>query len=271
VLDRGFLYGDSIYEVVRTYGGVPVTLGPHLDRLQRSADLLGIRIPVDRRELVARLRDTVAAAGNAESYVRVVVTRGAGEIGLDPALGTDPLLAIIAAPLKRIPPEWQEKGVRVSLVHVGRGPAGSVPGGVKSGNYLANLMALGQAKRAGSEEAILVDTDGCVTEGSTSNFFLARGGRLVTPALDRFILEGITRRIVLRLAREAGLPVDERPVRLDDLRGADEALLTSTLREVVPVVRIDEATVGSGLPGPVALDLLRRFRERVPEGLGWEA
>ncbi len=269
-LDRGFLYGDSVYEVIRTYGGVPFALGPHLDRLWRSADLLGITLPIGRSQLVRRIRETVEAAGNAETYVRIVATRGSGEIGLDPALAADPIVVILAAPLRRYPAEWERTGVGVLLVPVGKGVGGSVPGGAKSGNYLANLMALGRAKRAGAEEAILVDTSGHVLEGASSNIFAVTGGRLVTPSLECGILEGITRRVVIEIARGVSMPVDDRPVRPEELRDADEAFITSTLREVVPVVRVDDAAIGSGRPGPVTLDLLLRFRERVATGLGWE-
>lgn len=269
-LDRGFLYGDSIYEVIRTYGGVPYALRAHLDRLWRSAELLGIAIPADRADLAGRIRATIDAAGNEESYVRIVVTRGAGDIGLDPALAVDPLVVVLVAPLRPIPPEWESAGIRVDFVPVGRGPSGSVPGGAKSGNYLANLMALGRARRAGAEEAILVDTDGHVTEGASSNIFAVAGGTLVTPSLASGILEGITRRTVLDLARSIPLPIEERTMHPAEFLAADEVFITSTLREVVPVVRIGEHPVASGNRGPITLDLLRRFRSRISTGLGWE-
>lgn len=270
VLDRGFLYGDSVYEVIRTYEGRPFALGLHLDRLWRSAEMLEIEIPVARAGLIERVRETVTAAANKVTYIRIVVTRGAGEIALDPAYARDPLVVVIVAPLRRIPPEWQEDGIRAALVPVGRGPEGSVPGGAKSGNYLANLMALGRARRAGAEEAILVDTAGLVTEGASSNVFAVRESRLFTPALDRALLEGITRGLVLDVARSIPLPVEERDVRPDDLLDANEVFITSTLREIVPVVRIDEQRIGEGLPGRVTEDLLRRFRERIPALLGWD-
>jgi branched-chain amino acid aminotransferase len=269
-LDRGFLYGDSVYEVIRTYEGQPYALGLHLDRLWRSAEMLEIGIPVTRTELIERVRGTVTVAANKVTYIRIVVTRGAGEIALDPAYAVDPLVVVIVAPLRRIPVEWQEDGIRAALVPVGRGPEGSVPGGAKSGNYLANLMALGRARRSGAEEAILVDTAGLVTEGASSNVFAVREGRLLTPALDRALLEGITRGLVLDVARSIPLPVEERDVRPDELLAADEVFLTSTLREIVPVVRIDENRIGEGLPGRMTDDLLRRFRERIPALLGWD-
>ncbi len=269
-LDRGFLYGDSIYEVIRTYEGRPFALGLHLDRLWRSAAMLEIEIPVSRAGLIERVRETVAAAANKVTYIRIVVTRGAGEITLDPAYAVDPLVVVIVAPLRRVPAEWQEDGIRTALVPVGRGPEGAVPGGAKSGNYLANLMALGRARRAQADEAILVDTAGVVTEGASSNVFAVRDGRLLTPALGRAILEGITRGLVLDIARSIPLPVEERDVRPDELLAASEVFITSTLREIVPVVRIDEHRIGNGFPGPVTQDLLRRFRERIPSQVGWD-
>ncbi len=263
-LDRGFLYGDSVYEVMRTYGGEPFGEGEHLDRLQRSADLLGIRVPLERPALVEEIRATLAAAGNAESYCRVVITRGSGPIGLDPALADNPCRVIIVTELKPYPAELYERGAELRLVPTGRAAEGGVAPGAKSGNYLVNILALGIAKRQGAHEAVMLDAAGRVTEGSSSNVFIVRGGVVSTPPLSAGILEGITRRKVMELARQHGLRVDERQVYPADLEAADEVFITSSIREVLPVTSVDGRSVGGGCPGPVTRRVHALYLEAVP-------
>ncbi len=260
VFDRGVLYGDSVYEVIRTYGGVPFALDEHLDRLERSADLLGIALPIDGEGLAREVERTLAAAGNAESYIRVVVTRGSGPIALDPAVAASPCRVVVVAPLHGHPAELYEQGAAIRLVAAGRVAEGAVPLSAKSGNYLVNLMALGQARRQGAHEAVLVDAAGRVTEGASSNVFIVARGALHTPPLSAGILEGITRRKVMALARDNGLSVEERPLRPDELRHSDEVLITGTLREVMPVTRVDDLLIGDGQPGPVTRRLQTLFR-----------
>ena len=264
VLDRGFLYGDSVYEVVRTYAGKPFALEPHLDRLQRSADLLGIVLPVPRTALVDEMGAALVRAGNAESYLRVIVTRGAGPIGLDPALASDPRRVIIVTELHELPAELYRDGAAIVLVPVGRAGSGAgsgaVPAGAKSGNYLVNIMALAAARKRGAHEAVMVDAGGGLTEGTSSNVFALREGALRTPPLSAGILQGITRGKVMELGRQAGLRVEEAELRPADLTGADEVFLTSTLREVLPVTRVDDQRVGDGRPGPVTLKLASLYR-----------
>lgn len=265
VLDRGFLYGDSIYEVIRTYGGRPFALVEHLERLQRSAELLQIALPVDADTLRAEIETTLAAADNAESYVRVIITRGAGPIGLDPALAQNPCRVIIVTELTPFPDEIYRRGATIALVPAGRLTGGAVPLGAKSGNYLVNVMALGVARRRGAHEAVLVDAGGRVAEGASSNIFAVFDRRLRTPALTVGILEGITRHKVIDLARGLALEVQETELRPDELRHADEIFITSTLREVLPVTQVDDWTVGDGRVGPVALELRRRYQELTRE------
>jgi len=260
VFDRGFLYGDSVYEVIRTYSGVPFALDEHLDRLKRSADLLGIALPMDRDGLAGEVQATLAAAGNAESYIRVVVTRGSGPIGLDPALAASPCRVVVVAELHGHPAELYERGAAIRLIAAGRVAEGAVPLSAKSGNYLVNLMAVGQAKRQGAHEAVLVDAAGRVTEGASSNVFIVTRGALHTPPLSAGILEGITRRKLMALARDNGLSVEERELRPEELRGADEVLITGTLREVMPVTRVDDQLIGDGNPGPVTRRMQDLFR-----------
>ncbi len=255
VLDRGFLYGDSIYEVIRTYGGEPFALAEHLNRLQRSADLLQIPLPVTSSVLAEEIAQVLAAAGNRESYVRIIVTRGSGPIGLDLNLAVQPRRVLIVTELKELPRDLFAQGCRVHLVAAGRSSEGAVPKGAKSGNYLANIMALSTAHKQGAHEAILLDADGRVMEGATSNVFVVSGGKIFTPPLSAGILEGITRHKVFALAQEAGLPLQQRELSPEDLRGADEVFLTSTLREVLAVTWVDGVKIGQGTPGATTLAL----------------
>jgi branched-chain amino acid aminotransferase len=260
VLDRGFLYGDSVYEVVRTYGGRAFLLDEHLARLERSASLLGIPLPLTAAALGEEIAMVVAAAANAESYVRAIITRGNGPIGLDPALAEHPTRVVIVTELMLLSAELYQRGAAICLVSAGRSAASAIPRGAKSGNYLVNVMALGSARRRGAHEAVMLDAAGLITEGASSNVFVVIGGSLHTPPLHAGILEGITRRKVIELARSAGIGVEERELTPGDLLQADEVFLTSTLREILPVTRIDGSEVAGGTPGPIARRLGDLYR-----------
>ncbi len=275
VFDRGFLYGDSVYEVVRTYGGMPFVLGAHLGRLAHSADRIGLSLPWDARRTAAEIdRTLTAAAGDdppepdaapwnvGERYIRIVMTRGAGEIGLDPALAVDPKAILIVRPIQGPPMSAYREGVKCCVVSVQRNAPEAVDPSAKTGNYLSHVLAVREARAAGAHEAIMLEHDGFVTEGSTSNVFTVRKGVVVTPPLAAGILEGVTRGIVLALARQASLPVREEPMRPADLDAADEIFITSTVREIVPVTRLGDRVVGSGRPGAVTSGLHAAFRER---------
>jgi len=260
VFDRGFLYGDSVFEVLRTFGGRPFALGDHLDRLGRSA--AGLRLPPPPRPgIEAAVRGTLAAAGNAESYVRVLVTRGAGPIGLDPALSDRPTLIVIVRELELPDPRLYRDGAELALVSVLRNHPRALDPAIKSGNYLNNILALDEARRRGAYEALLRDADGFITEGSSSNLFVVTGGGLLTPPLRAGILDGITRRHLMDLARARAMAVEERALRPPDLQGAEEAFITSSIRSVLPVTRVDGAAVGGGRPGPITLELARAYDE----------
>ncbi len=254
VFDCGFLYGDSVYEVLRTFSTKPFGLVEHLQRLERSATALGITLP-PLADIERAIFDTLAAAAEPDAYVRVMVTRGAGELGLDPALADQPRLIVIVRPVKPPDPKQYEEGVEVAVVGCSRSAAPGQPGAldpqVKSGNYLVSVLAVAQARAAGAYEAILTDSVGRITEGGSSNFFLVRGGRIGTPPVSAGLLEGITRGKVIAVARANGLAVDELPLWPSDLRGADEAFLTSSVRGLVPMVRVDGQPIGDGRPGPI--------------------
>jgi len=263
VFDRGFLYGDSVYEVIRAYGHVPFALQEHLQRLERSATLLGIDLaaaPAQPREEIGRL---LSHAEQDDSYIRVIVTRGEGEIDLAPDAARGPHVVVILKPYRPLPGELWTQGASVHLVASGRSPAGAVPDGSKTGNYLANLMALGRARSQGHHEAVLVTPDGLVAEGATSNIFIVKDGRVLTPGLETGILAGITRSKVIEECRAAGIEVVETALTPDQVKDADEAFLTSTLREVLPVIRVDDAVLGDGRPGVLSRRVREAYRAHV--------
>ncbi|MEK6606560.1 MAG: aminotransferase class IV [Myxococcota bacterium] len=263
VFDRGFLYGDSVYEVLRTVRGEPLDLADHLERLARSAERIAIALPRTLGAIDEAVRATLKAAGNDDAYVRIVVTRGAGEIDLDPASARGGSLVVIAKPLKMPPSELFERGAAVAIVHVRRNARQAVDPAVKSGNYLNNILALAEARARGCYEAIMCDADGAIAEGASSNVFVVAGGVVRTPPLDVGLLEGITRRKVLESCARAGMQAREDRFFPDDLRGADEAFLTSSIRGVMPVVRVDTSAIADGRPGPVTRRLMALYAQRL--------
>lgn len=261
VFDRGFLYGDSVFETVRTYGGVPFELPLHLRRLERSARRVHIVLPVSLEQLEEEVGVAVAAAGNAESYVRVMVTRGQGPLGLDPALADRARRVIIASQLSSPPDDWYASGVAVTTYRTQRQIDATSAEGAKVGNYLVSVLAMHEARQAGAVEALIVDGAGRVLEGASSNVFLVTDGRLVTAPESAGILPGVTRAHVISLSRSAGVSIDLRSAQLAELMAADEAFITSSIREVVPVVRVDDVAIGVGRVGPLTRRLMDRFRE----------
>jgi branched-chain amino acid aminotransferase len=274
VFDRGFLYGDSVYEVMRTYGGVPFRSSAHLMRLAHSAERIGLSLPWDARRTAAEVARTLAAARGedpvdpdaapwnvGERYVRVIMTRGAGEIGLDPALAVDPKAILIVRPVHGPPMSAYRDGVKASVVAVQHHAPQALDPTAKTGNYLSHVLAVREARAASAHEALMLDRDGFVTEGSTSNVFAVKAGDLLTPPLAIGILEGVTRDIVLELARAAGIPAREAKLRPRDLEEADELFLTSTIREIVPVTRLGDRRIASGRVGRLTERLHAAFRE----------
>jgi branched-chain amino acid aminotransferase len=260
VFDRGFLYGDSVYETIGTAYGRLFAARDHLVRLERSAERIGLR-PPPRAEIERAIAETVAAAGNPESRVRVILTRGAGKLDLDPASVDDTQLVVIVFPLGGPTPQMYEKGVAVAIVSITRNSPRAIDPAVKSGNYLNNVLALGEARRrCQAYEAILCAGDGCIAEGATSNVFAVMGGEVRTPPAEVGILDGITRAKVIDLCRAHEIPCAERRISPDELRAADEVFLTSAARGVLPVTAIDQKPVGqAGVPGPVTRRLIALY------------
>ncbi len=268
IYDRGFLYGDSVFETVRTYGGEPFALVEHMARLARSAARVGIVMPVSAADFGMELRLAVRAARNPESYARAMLTRGTGPVGLDPALAGAPLRVILVEPLAPLAAELYRDGIAVVTVRTERA-ADAARGVAKVGNYLASLLALQEARARGAHEALILDAAGRVMEGTTSNVFVVRGGEVWTPPIEASILPGITRAHLIELCAELGRPVHLAALNPADLAAASEVFISSSLREVLPVVRVDEQAVGDGRPGPVTRALHAAFRVRA--GLGGEA
>ena len=265
VLDRGFLYGDSVFEVYRTYDGVPFAEKEHLERLARSAERLMIPMPVSIETLASEVRATLDAAGEGPWYVRVVLTRGTGPLTYDPTTATKPLRVIICAPLSLPPAAHYESGIGVALLRASRPTDDVRAAGAKASNYLANLLAVHEAKQRGAQEALVLGRDGQVLEGASSNIFIVKDGRVRTPEPQPGVLVGITRATVLRAAAEDGIAVDEGEIRPEGLFSADEAFITSSIREVMPVVAVEGKAIGTGRPGPVTARLHEGFRRLVAE------
>ena len=268
VFDRGFLYGDSVFEVFRTYAGVPFAIREHLERLARSADRLMIRMPVSIEALSEEVMEAIGAAGPGESYVRVVLTRGSGPLTYDPTTATVPLRVIIVAPVSERPRELYEQGAAVVLLSASRPTDDARAAGAKASNYLANLLAVHEAHERGAHEAIVLGRRGQVLEGASSNIFLVRDGRVVTPKPEPGILVGITRAVVLQVARDQGIEVEERELLPAELYEADEAFITSSIREVMPVVSVDGRPVGDGVPGPITRTLRKGYLQVVADETG---
>jgi branched-chain amino acid aminotransferase len=266
VYDRGFLFGDSVFEVLRTYAGKPFALTEHLARLERSAGRVGIAMPVGTGSLEREVSSALAAAGGGESYVRIVVTRGSGPLSLDPDTAAAPLRVILVEPVASPSREAYERGVAAATIATRRAVDETPAAGAKVGNYLANLLALRAAKAAGAQEALVVDAEGHVVEGASSNVFVVERGAVATPPESAGILAGITRSHLIAEARRRGIALSERVLRPEDLYRADEVFITSSIREVMPVVRVDGRAIGGGQPGPVTRAMHRAFRESV--GLG---
>ena len=266
VYDHGFLYGEGVYETLRTYRRVPFLYERHLQRLRRSAKHLELDVPFTDPQLEAWIADTVAAAGDMdEAYIRVLLTRGVGELNYDPKSTPKPSLIIIVKPFEEPPARVFSEGIRISLVPILRNHPGSVNPLIKSNNLLNNALAMQEAYRRGGEEGLMCNYRGELSECSQSNFFMVREGVAFTPRSQAGLLEGITRAFLFEVGRDAGIEVRDETLLPEDLQTAEEAFITSTTRELSPVTRIDDRTVGNGKPGPVTMKLLEGYRKKAIE------
>jgi branched-chain amino acid aminotransferase len=263
VLDNGFTFGDAVYETLRTYGGRPFHLDRHLERLRRSAERLAIPLPAG--DTLARHLDALlACAANSESYIRIIVTRGRGDISYHFDRVKGPTVVMVVKPLAPLPASYHTEGVPVILSSVRRNSPRSLDPAIKSCNLLNNILAMREAQAKGAFEPVMLNEMGEVAETASANLFLVKDGALLTPPLEAGILPGVTRHLVLELAAGLALPVREEPVAVKDLLAADEVFITSTLKEVLPVATIDGRPVGAGRPGPVTLRLLAAVRAYAP-------
>jgi branched-chain amino acid aminotransferase len=257
VLDHGLLFGDSVYETLRTYKGKPFLFSRHFARLEHSAAAIDLRLPWSRTKTLEEIHRTLLRG---ECRIRVMVTRGVGELAPDIETCTDPKAIIIAVPLVALPERIYEEGVEVTISSVRRSVRFA---DIKTGSLIHQVLARREAKLKHAFEAILLTADDKLSDGITSNIYLVRSGRLLTPGHDAGIIEGITRGVVLDLARQRGLQVEEGFLDVAEIGSADEMFLTSSTREVVPIARVDGRPVGSGKPGAVTAMLMQEYRAAI--------
>lgn len=265
VYDHGFLYGDGVFEGMRSYRGKVFRLQQHLDRLWASAKAIWLTIPMTQQDLAKAVNDTLATNGIKDGYIRLIVTRGAGALGLDPNKCSDPQVIIIADHIQLYPQEMYENGLEIVTASTIRNHSAALSPRIKSLNYLNNIMAKIEGLQAGCVEALMLNAKGEVAECTGDNIFIVRNGVLMTPPIDAGILEGITREAVIELAQEMNIPVQQVPFVRHDVFIADECFLTGSAAEVIPVVKVDSRVIGDGRPGPITKQLTTRFHQLTRE------
>lgn len=263
VFDHGFLYGDGVYETMRAYRGRIFFMSRHLSRLKQSADAISLILPLSLEKIGEALNEALTVNKLNEAYVRIQISRGAGDIGLDPALCPAPTMVIMTRPFKDYPPELYANGVAVAVVQTRRNHPLALDPAIKATNFLNNILAKIESLKTGAYEGIMLNWKGYVAEGTISNIFTVKKGVLHTPHLETGILEGITRDLVLHLARKEKIPTREMLMRPKDIIKADECFITNTTIEVLPVTTIDGHLVGDGRPGPITETLMNAYRNEV--------
>ncbi|MBM3497107.1 MAG: branched-chain-amino-acid transaminase [Armatimonadetes bacterium] len=261
VYDHGLLYGDGVFEGIRAYNGRVFRLQEHLDRLYASARGIQLGIPLSMSEMESAVLRTIAANGLTDAYVRLVVTRGIGDLGLDPRKCGAPTVFIIASTIQLYPVEVYRAGLRLITCRTVRTPPSSLDPSVKSLNYLNNILAKLEVAQAGADEGIMLNQEGYVAECTADNLFLVRAGEVVTPSPEAGMLIGVTRNAVIEVARAAGYVLREALFRLGEVLTADECFLTGTGAEIAPVREVDGQAIGSGKPGPITNELHAAFQE----------
>ena len=261
VFDHGLLYGDGVFEGIRCYNGSVFKLSEHIDRLYDSAEAIALEIGLTKDALKNAVLDTLEANNLRDSYIRLVVTRGVGKLGLDPFNCETPQLIIITDTIQLYSKELYEKGLDVIIVHTIRNHPDALSPTVKSMNYLNNILAKIECIKAGAAEGIMLNKDGYVAECTGDNIFIVKDNEILTPPVSAGILIGITRNVVIELAKEAGTTVREEQLTQEDLYNADECFLTGTAAEIIPVANIDGKKVSTGKPGKITLSLLKKYQE----------
>ena len=266
VYDHGLLYGDGVFEGLRSYSGRVFRLEQHIERLYDSARAIHLRIPMTPADMARAVLDTLKVNNLTDAYIRLVVTRGAGSLGLDPRKTTDPQVIIITDSISLYPEELYEHGLKIITAGTIRNHPQALNPRSTSLNYLNNILAKIEGTHAGCLEALMMNHKGEVAECTGDNIFVVKRGEIHTPPIDAGILEGITRDAVIELARGSGRIVHERTMDRHDIYTADECFLTGTAAEVIPVVELDGRPIGDGKPGPVTIDLRKRFHDLVRSG-----
>ena len=268
ILDRGFSYGDALFETLRVYSGKIFRLDLHLNRLERGADCIFLKLPESRERIEEIIYETFNRNQGADAVIRITVTRGKGLPGKLWQDDCSPTLLVHVRPYQASPEEWYRKGVPVSLIPNSAARLGGVSEQIKSANYLSQVLARKQANDRQSVEGVMINERGEVCDGTISNVFLVEKGQLSTPAVNGYVLAGVTRQVVLELAGKAGVPTLERAVSPDEIVKADEVFLTNTGWEILPVTRVDGKTLGTGQPGPLTRTLQEKFRKSVEAEIG---
>jgi len=263
VFDHGLLYGDGVFEGIRVYGGAAFRLQEHLERLYDSAQAIWLTIPMPIGEMTALTEEAVRRSGLDDAYIRHIITRGVGDLGLDPRKCPAPTVIIIVDGIRLWPAEVYERGLRVVTAGTPIPHREALSPRVKSLNYLPHILAKIEGIHAGADEVLMLDSGGSVAEGSGQNLFVVKKGILRTPPASAGILKGVTRDVVLELARDAGLPAEEVPLNRYDVYTADEAFFSGTAAEIVYIREVDGRVIGSGNAGTVTRDLARRFQQLV--------
>jgi branched-chain amino acid aminotransferase len=262
VFDHGFLYGDGVFEGIRSYNRLVFRLEEHIRRLYRSADHIMLRIPIKKKAMIKAVCDTIKKNKLDDAYVRLIVTRGVGDLGLDPRKCTGASsVIIIADKIKLYPEKYYQKGLAIITAKTRQNSVYALNPAIKSLNYLTNILAKIEAVKSGHEEAIMLDSKGNVTECTGDNIFIAKNNTVYTPPLSVGILEGITRDAVIEIARKKKIKLKQKNFKLNDVYKADECFLTGTAAELIPVVRVDNRKIGNGKPGVIASIFLEEFRK----------
>ncbi|RLI16118.1 branched-chain amino acid aminotransferase [Candidatus Bathyarchaeota archaeon] len=263
VYDHGLLYGDGVFEGIRAYNGVVFKLREHIDRLYRSARVIMLEIPLTKEEMINAVLETLRKNNLHDAYIRLVVTRGVGDLGLDPRKCPKPTVIIITDIIKLHSKEAKERGIRALIVWVKRDPVDATSHEVKSLNYMNSILGKIEANVAGFDEAICLDKNGHISEGIAENIFIVKNGKIITPPTSTGALVGITRNVIMKLAEKLGYKAVEANITPTDLFTADEAFFTGTAAEVVPIVEVNKRKIGDGKPGPITKRLMQEFEKIV--------